>query len=611
LAGNDRLIDGDVVDVVLRDGATAGIRRLCGDDRAQLAAFLTRLSPDSLRSRFFSSGDLAVDKYVEQLFTTGEVDGCGLVAVSGRPPRIIAHGHWSRVGEDRAELSFEVADEYQGRGLASILLAHLAGNAREAGIAFFEASILADNRRALDMIKDTGFPVATKVGAGVVSIEVPTSPPKESIARFNDHDRIASVAAVSRVLRPQSVAVVGASTDQQSPGGRVLSNLLAAGYEGAIFPVNRRADVVQSERAYRSVADLPRAVDLAVIAVPAEFVLEVAGECAAQDIRAITVITAGFAELGDARGRERQRQLLRICRDRGMRLVGPNCLGVLNTDPSVLLNATFAPNQPLPGNVGFLSQSGALALAVIDEARELGLGLSSLVSVGNKADISGNDLLQYWESDPATDVILLYLESFGNARKFARIARRVAATKPIVAVKSGRSRAGARATTSHTGALIAGSDRTVDTLFHQAGVIRTDTLGELFDVASLLANQPLPRGRRVAIIGNAGGLGVMCADACESHGLDVVQLPQPLQADLAKVLAPGAAVGNPVDLIATAAPADYRAAIETITRHDAADAIITIFIPVEADPRAVFTEINKAALATPEKIGRASCRERV
>src|SRR5581483_9759530 len=291
-------------------------------------------------------------------------------------------------------------------------------------------------------------------------------------------------------------------------------------------------------------------------AVPARSVPAVAEQCAAIGVRALVVISAGFGEVGEE-GRSLQRELLEICRASGMRLVGPNCLGVINTDPNVRLNATFAAGRPPAGHVGFLSQSGGLGIALIEAADRLGIGLSSFISVGNKADLSGNDLLEYWEEDPATHLILLYLESFGNPRRFARVARRVSASKPIIAVKSGRSPAGARATSSHTGAMLAASDATVDALFNQAGVIRTDTIGELLDTASLMAAQPPPRGRRVAIVTNGGGPGILCADACESEGLEVPELPAKVQAELTAFLPAGASVGNPVDMIATATPEDY------------------------------------------------------
>jgi acetyl coenzyme A synthetase (ADP forming)-like protein len=393
------------------------------------------------------------------------------------------------------------------------------------------------------------------------------------------------------------VAVIGASRRRGSVSGELFHNLLAAGFNGPVYPVNPKASVVQSVLAYKSVLDIPGPVDLAVLALPAPSVVQAAEECAAKGVRAIVVISAGFAETGPE-GAQRQRELLAVCREAGIRLIGPNCLGIVNTDPQVSMDATFGPVVPLPGRVGFLSQSGALGLAIIDYANALGLGLSSFVSVGNKADISGNDLLSYWEQDDQTDLVLLYLESFGNPRKFARIARRVARTKPVLAVKSGRSAAGARATSSHTGALLAASDITVDALFHQAGVIRTDSLAELFDVASLLANQPIPAGRRVGVVTNAGGPGIMCADACEAGGLEVVQLSAGLQASLAEGLPAEAAVTNPVDMLASAPPEHYRRTVELVAASGEVDAVIAIFIPpLRTDPAAVARAVRDAAAA--------------
>ncbi|HET7112518.1 MAG TPA: acetate--CoA ligase family protein, partial [Pyrinomonadaceae bacterium] len=315
-----------------------------------------------------------------------------------------------------------------------------------------------------------------------------------------------------------------------------------------------------------------------VIVVPAAKVVEVAAACARKGVKALVVISAGFSETG-AEGKARQAELVSVCRGAGMRLIGPNCMGIANTNPKVLLDATFAPGVPPRGRVGFSSQSGALGLAIMEFANSLGLGISTFVSVGNKADISGNDLLRYWESDDDTDVILLYLESFGNPKKFSEIARRVGRKKPIAVVKSGRSAAGARATSSHTGALIAASDVTVDALFRQAGVVRTDTLAELFDVASLLANQPLPRGPRVGIITNAGGPAILCADACEARGLEVPVLTSASQAQLREFLPAGASVGNPVDMIASAPAEHYRRAIEIVGTDENVDSLIVIFTP--------------------------------
>jgi acyl-CoA synthetase (NDP forming) len=348
---------------------------------------------------------------------------------------------------------------------------------------------------------------------------------------------------------------------------------------------------------------IPEPIDLAVIVVPAANVLDVAKSCGRKGVKALVVVSAGFSETGKE-GQALQAELVQVCRASGMRLIGPNCMGILNADPDVRLDATFAPHVPPSGHVGFSSQSGALGLAIIDYANSLGLGISTFVSVGNKADISGNDLLRYWEADERTDVILLYLESFGNPRKFSQIARRVGRKKPIVVVKSGRSQAGARATSSHTGALLAASDVTVDALFKQAGVIRTDTLEELFDVASLLANQPLPRGRRVGIITNAGGPGILCADACEARGLEIPVLDDKNQKLLRSLLAPGAGVANPIDMIASASADQYRETIKIVAADPAIDALVVIFTPplvtrAEDVATAISEEVQALARSKP------------
>ena len=564
---------------MLRDGSTVHVRPVRPDDREALKRFLERLSPDSRSLRFFSLGvnldgaaDWAADVDYDLRF--------GLVALGGTRQAVVGHATWSRddPDDDHAEVAFEIADAYQGNGLGTILLAHLADAAQERGVSAFEAEVLPHNHRMAEVFRESGFAVRTRSGPDVLRVEFPTEMSDDALDRFDDRDRTAAEAAVAKFLRPGSVAVIGASRERGTVGGEIFHNLIATAFEGPVYPVNPRARVVQSVPAFSSVRDVLSDVELAVVAVPAPLVADVARQCAAKGVDAMLVISAGFAETGDE-GRARQDELVAICREAGIRLIGPNCLGVLNTSPDVRLDAMFGPLFPPHGNVGFLSQSGALGLAVIDYAQELGLGLSSFVSVGNKADISGNDLIQYWESDPETDVILLYLESFGNPRKFARIAPRVAREKPIVAVKSGRSAAGARATSSHTGALISASDVTVDSLFRQAGVIRTDTLAELFDVARVLANQPLPRGRRVAIVTNAGGPGILCADTCESRGLEVPELPPAAREELAAFLPAEASLANPLDMIATAPAAHYRQALAVLARHDCVDAIVAIFIP--------------------------------
>src|SRR6267378_3616137 len=379
------------------------------------------------------------------------------------------------------------------------------------------------------------------------------------------------------LLKPQSVAVIGASRRRDSIGGAILHNLIERGFQGPVYPVNPKATHVQSIPAYPSIAAVPGPVDLGVIVIPAVQVLEAATACGEKGVKALVVISAGFKETGDE-GLKRERELLEVVRRYGMRLVGPNCLGIVNTDPKVSLNATFAPLSPPVGRVAFSSQSGALGLAILDYARRLNLGISQFVSVGNKADVSGNDLIEYWEQDPGTDLILLYLESFGNPRKFTQLARRVARTKPIVAVKSGRTAGGSRAATSHTGAL-AGSDAAVDALFHQSGVIRTDTIEELFDSAMLLASQPVPTGPNVAILTNAGGPGIMAADACESAGLTLAKLETKTVKGLKAFLPPEASVRNPVDMIASADAPSYERSLRLLVEDRNVDAAIVIFVP--------------------------------
>jgi acetyl coenzyme A synthetase (ADP forming)-like protein len=561
-------------DVVLRDGSTVHVRPIRADDKPQIQEFLEALSPESIGFRFFGAPSLTwVTKWS---LDVDYADRFALVAVSG--DSIIAHAAYIRTRGQRAEVAFLVADAWQGHGIATILLAHLASIAQQHDIITFTAEVLPHNHRMIDVFRQSGFPVDMRSTPDAIAIEFPTSLSDDAKAQFEERERIAAVAAVRSFLEPKSVAVIGASRRRGTVGAELLRNLLTSEFEGVVYVVNPHADVVQSLPAYNSVSDIPTQVELAVVVVPAEHVVDVARDCAAAGIRALLVISAGFAEAGDE-GVARQQALLDVCRGAGIRLIGPNCLGVLNTDSDVRLNATFAPHHAIPGSIGFLSQSGGLGIAIIEAAARLGLGLSSFVSVGNKADLSGNDFLQYWEQHPRTEVGLLYLESFGNPRKFARVAPRVARKKPILAVKSGRSAAGARATSSHTGALLSASDVTVDALFEQAGVIRTDTLHELFDVASLLTKQPIPPGGRVAIVTNAGGPGIMCSDACQANGVDVPLLAPEVQAKLAEFLPAAASLGNPIDMIATASGDDYRRVIEVLAESDACDAILAIFVP--------------------------------
>jgi acetyltransferase len=379
------------------------------------------------------------------------------------------------------------------------------------------------------------------------------------------------------ILAPRSIAVIGASRSPETIGHQIIANLIRYGYTGTVYPVNPHASAVRTIRAWPSVRDIPDPVELAIICVPKTLVATVAEECGEKGVRGIVVISAGFREVGDD-GKERERRLVAICRQYGMRLVGPNCLGVLNADPAVSMNATFAPSMPPFGRVGFVSQSGAMGLSVLDYAREYGIGIAQFVSVGNKADVSGNDLLQCWEDDPRIGVILMYVENFGNPRRFLEIASRVTRKKPIIVVKSGRSKVGARAASSHTGALAA-SDVAIDALLAQSGVLRAGSVEELFDLAMAFGGQPLPVTRRVAVVTNSGGPGILAADALEAQGMSVAELHARTVERLRPILPEDASLRNPLDLMASASPQGYRAALEALLSDPGIDAIMSIFVP--------------------------------
>lgn len=421
-----------------------------------------------------------------------------------------------------------------------------------------------------------------------------------SLLQTSLHQTSLHQTSLERALRPRSVAVVGAGRAVGGVGRAVFDALLRGGFEGPVYPVNTHADYVGSVRSYPSVRDIPGPVDLAVVAVPRDDVIDVARACADHGVGALLVVSAGFAETDD-RGRELQLELTDLVERHGMRMIGPNCLGLVNTDPAVRLSATFS-TQPVPvGNVGLLSQSGAVGIAAIEAAAEAGLGISSFVSVGNKADVSGNDVLGYWEDDDKTTIVMLYLESFGDPLRFAEVARRVAARKPIIAVKSGRSVAGSHAAGSHTGAM-ATTDSAVDALFHQSGVIRVDTVDDMVDVALILDRQPLPAGNRVAIVGNSGGPGIMAVDACEAVGLELVELTGVTRQRLSMVLPKMVDAGNPLDLLAGARASDYEAALSAVLADDGVDAVIVILTrTLPGGSKAVIQAIDLASRAHPGK----------
>jgi len=523
------------VDVALRDGSTVHVREVEPGDVGGMRELLAGMSENSRWMRFLSTG-VNLDRAAQT--AADPDDGVSLVVTAGAPERVVAHAMYLKESAARAEVAFEVADDWHGRGIATILLAHLAGAAARDGVSTFVAYVHPSNRRMIGVFRESGFPVEVHASAGELEVEMPAAIGEAARRRFEDRGRAAAAAAVQHVLRPESVLLV--TVGGTAAGATLMRNLHAAGYRGklkvAVTPVP---------------GPLP-AADLAVLAVPGDEVLEQARACGAAGVRALVVLSGGFLE-----DPHRLRELLAVCRGHGMRLVGPSSLGVLNTDPALRLNATAAPVTPPAGPVALASQSGALGVAAIAEAARRGVGLSSFVSTGDKADLSGNDFLQFWEGDEATRVVMLYLESFGNPRRFGAIARRVATAKPIVAVKSGRRAAEAGdGESTRTRALLGASDVSVDALFGHAGVIRTDTVFEQLDVAALLASQPLPAGRRVGIVSNGRGPAISCADACAAAGLE----PQ-----------------APVDLGAAATWGDYSRAISATA--GGVDALVALFVP--------------------------------
>jgi acetyl coenzyme A synthetase (ADP forming)-like protein len=542
-------------------------------DAEALLGFFRGLSDRSLYLRFH--GHPTVDERL--VLPVLEPDWSERGALLGTSDeRVVALASYVRLREARtAEVAFAVGDDFQGRGIATRLLERLAALAGSVGIEEFVAEVMPDNLAMLRVFADAGFEESRTLEAGETEVRLKLDATESLRMRMDERDHVAVRASLEPFFRPATVAVVGASSRAGSIGGELFRNVLRGEFRGVVYPVNRSGEPVAGVRAYRSAAEIEDTVDLAVVCLPGGAVLEAAEEALAAGVRALCVISAGFAETGPE-GEARQERLLELVRVYGARLLGPNCLGIAVSD--VRLNATFGPRELPPGGIGFSSQSGALGLALLERATERRLGLSSFVSVGNKADVSSNDLLEYWEDDPNTDVVLLYLESFGNPRKFARVARRLARTKPIVAMKAGRTTAGAKAASSHTAAL-AGSEAAVDALFHQAGVIRVDTLEELLDVTGLLAAQPLPRGRRVAVLTNAGGLGILCADACETARLTLPELADETVASLREALPPEASMSNPVDMLGSAVGSTYEAVLPVLLRDPGVDAVIVLFVP--------------------------------
>ncbi|MEF3117764.1 GNAT family N-acetyltransferase [Streptomyces chrestomyceticus] len=562
-------------DVVLRDGGTARIRPIAPDDAQRLVSFYEQVSDESKYYRFFAPYPRLSDRDVHRFTHHDYVDRVGLAATVGgefiatvRYDRIDDRGRPAKEpGADQAEVAFLVQDAHQGRGVASALLEHIAAVARERGIRRFAAEVLPANTKMIKVFTDAGYTQQRTFEDGVVRLEFDLEPTEQSMAVMRGREQRAEARSVQRLLAPGSVAVIGTGRAPGGVGRSVLRNLLDSGYPGRVYAVNHafpeggaRLDP-EGVPGHRSVPEIPEPVDLAVLAVPAAQVPDVVRDCGEHGVRGLVILSSGYAESGPE-GRERQRALLRQARSYGMRLIGPNAFGLINTAPDVRLNASLAPQMPGAGRIGLFTQSGAIGIALLSGLHRRGpgdgsiAGISTFLSAGNRADLSGNDLLQYWYDDPATDVAILYLESIGDPRKFMRLARRTAAVKPVVVAKGARHTG--TAPLGHTVPTVRIPDSTVSALMRQAGVIRVDTVTELIDAGLLLASQPLPAGPRVAILGNSESLALLTYDACLTEGL------RPLR---------------PHVLAAAATPEDFRTALSAALANGLCDAVVVTAIP--------------------------------
>lgn len=583
-------------EVLLKDGSRILLRPIRREDAERWLALFGRLSQQTKYFRFLRDpGKMGLEDALR--FCTVDYDNTfALVAEVQKEQRkeIVAVGRYYRLpNKHSARVAFAIEDVYHGKGIGTRLIEWLANVARDKGIKFFEGDVLAENERMMAVLRDYGFHIDSEFKDGIYHVTVPITRSRRVERKEAERERISTLNSLRHILSPRSVAVIGASRQPGSIGQLVLQSIVQSGFSGVVYPVNPKADAILSIKAYPSILEVPGEVDLAIIVVPTLLVAEVADECGRKGVRALVVITDGFKERGPE-GAAREEELRDITLGHGMRLVGPNCMGVINTDPAVRLSATFARVYPPRGNIAFLSQSGAMGVVILEYASDLNLGISSFVSVGNRADISSNDLLTYWEQDPGTKAILLYLESFGNPRKFSRIAKRVSAKKPIVVVKSGTTLVGSRAASSHTGAL-ATPGIVSDALFLQAGIIRVNSIQELFDVATLLSNQPLPRGKRLVILTNGGGPGIIAADASEQRGLVLPELLPETRSRLDAIIQRDIRLSNPLDLTGSVTAEEFEGALKILAEAPEADAVLALFVPaVVVDAKILEDAIRRA-----------------
>ncbi|MFG3144773.1 GNAT family N-acetyltransferase [Streptomyces sp. NPDC048243] len=579
---------------LLQDGTTVCIRTPLPGDHESLHGLYEEMSPDNLRLRFFAASRRSADMAADRACATPRPGYASLLAE--------AQGHVVGLAEyetgedpDTAEISISVADGLHHRGVGTLLVEHLVSAARAAGIREFTADALAENHEVLRLFADLGLRTDRHVEGPEVRCTIALDEDETYLTAVESRGRGADVASLEPLLRPDAVAVVGAGRRPGSVGRALLHHLRAGGFTRSLFAVNPSVTSVLGVPSYPSIGSLPAIPDLAVLAIPAAALPDAAEECGKAGVRALLVVTAGLDH-------EQARRLLDACRRYGMRLVGPNCLGVSNTDPELSLDATFAADHPRPGTAGVAVQSGGVGIALLDGLSRLGIGVSSFVSLGDKYDVSGNDMLQWWESDGITDLALLHLESFGNPRAFSRTARRVTRRMPVLTVDAGRTDAGRRAAASHTAAA-ATLTMTRQSLFTHAGVTATRSVGELLETAALLHAQPLPAGSRVAIVTNAGGAGVLAADACAEAGLVLPPLTPQLTDDLLAVLPDGASVANPVDVTAAVSEEQLRECVDQVVRHPCVDAVLVALVPT-AVATATGDDLVRALTAGPARRAR-------
>ena len=566
-------------EVVLSDGGTMAVRPIRPDDAERIVAFHERQSPESIYFRFFSPRPRLSERDLDRFTRVDYVDRMAFVGLIGDELVGVARYDRHRARSD-AEVAFFIDDGHHGRGMATVLLEYLAVAAREAGISGFTASVLPQNRKMLGVFTQAGFTASSRFEEGVIEVTLDIEPTPEALAAIEERAGTAEARSVERLLRPTSIAVVGASRRPGTIGHQVFHHLVSRGFQGPVYPINREADFVASVRSWRSVLDVPGELDLAIICVPADEVLRVAEECAFKRVQGLVVLSAGFADR-DETGEAAELELVTYARRHGMRLIGPNALGVINTDPTVSMHATFVPVEPIVGRVGLVAQSGVIGAAIIDSARQLGLGISSFVAVGNKADVSSNDLLRYWQDDPNTDVVMCYLESFGNPSKFSRTARTLSQHKPVIAVKVGGNSSDHWEEPEGWPA-----DATAVALLEQTGIVRVDNLTQMLHTASVLADQPLPAGRRVAVLTNSWGPAWLAIDALKASGLET---------------------GDPVDLSNETEPEDFTAALAAIYDSGEVDAVLVIYAPaIRGHYRRVGAALRAAAKA-PNAITTVAC----